>query len=332
MTTYILHHNSYWTEYVDFLLRDRDRYRLIASRTAVEGYGSDCPLEGMERFDPKKHRTILTPGRLHDATSNNRIVMRFMHSPGFFLYPLLRAYADLVTSRKGCDYRFLLAEEYYKALMVKEIESEALDHFRYLLLSDKRVSTLKVDLKLVEIYNRERRREREEGRALLALSWLLIDNDFSRFIDIVEAIGRRCRLSLLLHPLMRMNDSYLKRVLQLEGIAYEKAFYNLQRDELVDLYDSSEFIASDGSGSCYEAMARGCLPYAVRGLRSVTADESFNEELDFDYLPFPPFESIGEERYGESEEFLSRFFPYLTRFSPAEAEAIAKGEIDSITW
>lgn len=327
MTIYILHQNRYWTEYVKFLLNDKKNFKLVASQKAIEGYDDENDLEHLEVFNPSKHNIILTPGRLHEPTYKNKIIMRFGHSPGFFVYPLLRAYADLIKNHTDSEYRFLVNQEYYKSLILKELNDDSLDHFKYLLLNDPKVKTLGVDVNMVGMKHAPKVAKRQKGSCLLSLTWLLVDNDFSTFLTILKKLGSVCQLNILLHPLMRMDKRYLQEVKKLEGTLYQKAYFNLTREELVDVYDEHEYIVSDGSGSCYEAILRGCKPYAVHGMRSVTKDESFNEILDEEYFPFPSYELIGKEEYPSADIFIDKYFPYVNTMNLKQAITLAQNEI-----
>lgn len=324
MKIYILHHNRYWTEYVEFLLSDRTRFGIVNSRAGAESYPG---LPEAELFDPEKHKIILTPGRLHEPTHRNKIIMRFMHSPGFFTYPMLRAYAELKAKHSDSDYAFLILEEYYRAMVLREIADPAVDHFKHALMNDPKVHLLKVDPSMHKIYEAKKVVKREAGTGLLSLTWLLIDNDFSSFLNIARALKKELKVSLLLHPLMRMDEKYLAEIRAHEGSLFETIYYNIPRHELVNVYDKHEFVISDGSGSCYEAMARGCRPLAVRGLRNSTKDEPFNETLDEEYLPFPSYNEIASSPVYDNKVFLIKYFHYLYNFSYQEAVQIAAEEI-----
>lgn len=324
MTIYILHQNRYWTEYLAFLLKDPTHFQLVTSDQAVEPYE---PGHNLEQFAPKQHQTILAAGTVHEKTENANIILRFMHSPGFYLYPMLKGYANLVTQHKGGDYRFLLSKQYYEALILKDFSEDVLNQVKDQLISDPKVSKLAVDVNMVRLKEAQATRERRPGTALLALTWLLIDNDYEQFYRIAKFLKQKVKVSILLHPLMRLHPASIEAIKKLEGELFEKVYYNLPRDELTPLYDEHEFIVSDGSGSCYEALIRGCMPYAVRGLRTVPIDEPFDEVLDEEYFPFPDYREIGKEKFKESAPFITRYFPYLNQYKVEEAEEIAKQEI-----
>jgi len=320
---FILHHNRYWTEYLDFLIQNETNFSLINSKEAVEGYNS----RKLELFDPRKHKIILTPGRIHEPTNKNIIIMRLMHSPGFFTYPMIRAYADLVTNHKNSDYRFLILDDYYRAMVMRDYESDGIDHFKHLIMEDPKVVRLKVNPNMHLIKNHPKSNTKIQGTGLLAFTWLLIDNEFSIFLNICKTLKRELKLSIVLHPLMRMDEKVLHRIQGLEGTLFEKVYYNLSKGEIIDLYDQHEYIISDGSGSCYEAMVRGCKPLAVRGMRNIPSDEISNESLDEVYLPFPSYENISKNENFDSDFFLKTHFKYLYQYTKEEAEKIAEEEI-----
>ncbi len=182
---YILHHNRYWTEYLDFLLSDTKNFSLIASKEATEDY-KEHKLQDMIPFCPKKHEILLTPGRLHEPTDHNKIIMRFLHSPGFFIYPIIKGYADLLVNRKDSDYRFLILEQTYRIIAMREIADPAIDRFRYLMMNDPKVRRMEADPNLFSIKEAPRKKERILGTGLLAFTWLLMDNDFNNFLEVCK--------------------------------------------------------------------------------------------------------------------------------------------------
>ncbi|MEC7839509.1 MAG: hypothetical protein VX777_05680 [Chlamydiota bacterium] len=323
---FILHHNRYWTECLSFLTKNTQKFSLISSTQAVEGYNHIK----MEVFDPNKHKIILTPGRLHEPTSQNMIIMRFLHSPGFFAYPVVRAYAELVTHHKNSDYRFLVLDDLYKALILREFESEAVEHFKYQMMEDPKIVRLKLNPTMHLIKEAPKLHTRSPGTGLLALTWLLVDNDFPRFLNICRTLRKELKINILLHPLMRMEEKILKQIQDLEGTLFERVYYNLTKEELIQIYDQNEYIISDGSGSCYEAMVRGCKPLAVRGLRCIPNNEVFNETLDEEYLPFPSYDEINKNIFFDTDIFLQKHFSYLYKYTKQEAEKIAENEILSL--
>lgn len=328
MSAYILHHNRYWTEYLDFLIDENQKYPLVASRGALEDYDQAHLLSSMPPFDPKKHHTIISPGRLHDSTDNNFVIMRFLHSPGFYVRSMIKAYAELVQRHRISDYRFLVLEEYYRALTMRDFDDPAVDHFRYLMINDPKVQQIEVDPMMYKFRDSERIYKRNEGTGLLCLTWLLMDNDLSEFTNIVKTLKKKITVDLLMHPLMRLDQNYMKALQTLEGNLIGKIYYNLPRSELVNLYDQYEYVISNGSGSSYEAILRGCKPLSVRGLRNISNEVDYDEELEDVYLPFPSYEEIASHSPFDSAAFIARCFPYLQKYNAAEAKAIARNEIE----
>lgn len=321
----IMHHNRYWTEYVDFLLSDTSQFSLIASPKAIEDYNKDYILHSMDKYQKEKHRIILSCGRLQEPTHENKIIMRFLHSPGFYVYPMIRTYADLLLQHKNSDYRFLILEEYYRAAVKANIEDATMDHFRFLLMNDPKVIRLKVDPTLYKFKESITQVERKSDTALISFSSRLIDYDFFEFVSICKELKKKFKLNILLHPLMRLDEKVFNQIKSLQGELLESIFYNLTKSELVDLYDQHEFIITDGSGSCYEAMLRGCKPLAVHQTKFIASEEKFNEILNEDYLPFPSY----RESYLNFDyiTFQKKYFEYLYKYSAQEAIAIAKEEI-----
>jgi hypothetical protein len=55
--------------------------------------------------------------------------------------------------------------------------------------------------------------------------------------------------------------------------------------KMVELFDRSEFIVTDGSGSSYEAVSRGCKGLTLRGLRYQSGKDIFEAPLECGALP-----------------------------------------------
>lgn len=327
MTAYILHHNRYWTEYLDFLIDDTSQFPLVASKGALEDYNAQHLLSDMPPFDPVKHKTIITPGRLHDQTDHNFIVMRYQHSPGFYVTPLIKAYSELVLKHPTSDYRILVQEQYYRAMTMRDLQDPAFDHFRYQIMNDPKVERMEVDLMMYKIRDAKQLYTRQPNTGLLSLTWLMVDNDFSAFKNVIQTLAKNLQVNLLLHPLMRLEQNYLKALYALEGNLIGKIYYNLPRSELINLYDQHEYIITDGSGTCYEAMLRGCKPLAIRGIKKKCLESHLLEELDEEYLPFPSYEEINSSASFNSKSFIECHYPYLHQYSFTEAQKIAKNEI-----
>lgn len=326
---YILHHNRYWTEYLSFLLCDDNNFKLVASKEAVEDYDEKHTLKNLTFFDSKKHEIVLSPGRIFDPIPKSKIILRFMHSPGFYLYPLIRSYADLTTQNKPLDYRLILLEEYYRCLVEQEFENESMDYFKFQLLNDPKIFRSEVNPSLFKIYNAPKVYQREQGTALIAFTWLLIDNDFSEFLNICKYLHASLKLTIVLHPLMRLEPTIISEIKKYKGILFEEVYYNVTRDFIINLYDRHEFIVSDGSGSCYEALIRGCSPLAVRGVQSLPKEAGFNVQLPEEYFPFPEYTELKNAKF-DTMNFLKKYFPYLYKFTQKEAEDIARKEILNI--
>ncbi len=142
---------------------------------------------------------------------------------------------------------------------------------------------------------------------------------------------KELKLTILLHPLMRLDPDILERIRSMEGELFEKVYYNLTREELIDMFDAHEFVISDGSGSCYEAIIRECKPLTVKGMRSVPSIETFNDDLEEEYFPFPEYHEIGSYSY-DSEAFLKEYFSYLYTGNRKEVEKSGRNEILSLDF
>lgn len=327
MAIYLIHRHRYWTEYLDFLLEDSERFSIVASGDAEE-----LTYQGrsLEVFNPEKHRMIVTAGVLDDATSGNQVIYRSLHSPGFYVIPHLIGYEALCQYHPDCDFRMLMIENQYRGVITREIDHEKINEMQYALMVDPRVRPMKVDLSLYRFIEREKQAERQLGTALICMSWLVMYTPFAELEKMIRLLRRHVKVSLVVHPCVN-SPHYLEAIMRLEGHLLEKIYYNLSRDEMLILYDQHEFIVTDGSGACYEAMMRGCKSLAVRNyyLRNQNdmAMPMYYDHLDDEFFPFQSYDEIANERPFSNEAFLRNMFPFLYQYTLPEAKAIAKKEI-----
>lgn len=327
MKIYILHRHRYWTEYLDFLLEDSETFSLISSKFAEEkSYdGKLLPI-----FNPEIHKNILTPGIIDDPTDGNTIHFRSMHSPGFYILAHLIAYQGFIEYHPKSQFTMSLLEAHYSALLTREIHHPRIDAIRYNMIQDKRVSTSKVNLNLYQFIQNKSLVERKEGTGLICMSWLFMFVEFETIIKILKMLSKELSLTLVLHPCIS-SKLFIDNILSLEGSLLKKVYINLSREEMISLYDKNDFIITDGSGSCYEAMLRGCKPLAVRGLyrshQNDMAMQLYYDELEEEYFPFQSYNELVQYRHFDNTTFLKKHFPFLYEFSYEKAKEISKLEI-----
>jgi len=327
---FLLHRHGYWTEYFDFLLEDQAAFGIVASEFANnKTYGGS----ELEVFDQKKHKNILTPGIIDDKTNKNFINFRTQHSPGFYIISYLIGYEGFCQFHKDSDIRISMLYTHYRALLTREINHPGIDAIRYKLMTDPRVNQVKVDLSMHQFINVPKQRDRVMGTGLICMSWLFMFVSMPVIVDIFKILSQEVKLTIVIHP-CTSSQKFIEDIKAMEGGLVDKVFVSLPRDEMIELYDAHEFIITDGSGSCYEAMFRGCKPLAVRGLYKDHPNEMAMQlrydELEEEYFPFQSFEEISRYREKNWLPFLQNHFPYLYEYTYDEAKDIARKEILSV--
>ncbi|MEC7840204.1 MAG: hypothetical protein VX777_09225 [Chlamydiota bacterium] len=124
----------------------------------------------LEKFDPNKHKNILTPGIIDDKTSKNFINFRTQHSPGFYIISYLIGYQGFCQYHKDSDIRISMLYTHYRALVTREINHPAIDAIRYQLMTDPRVNQVKVDLNMHQFIDTPKKCERRMGTGLICMS------------------------------------------------------------------------------------------------------------------------------------------------------------------
>jgi len=321
---HIMHEFRYWTEYLETLLDDSDNFSIIRSFRCDDASYKGYPLE---TFDQKKHRILLSAGYFFDETFANLIICRYLHSPGFNIYPTIGAYFRFVANHFESDFRFMLLEQHYRLLLTTEHLPPEYDEVRYKMITDPRVSQTKVDTMLFRIRDAEIKRKRQNGTALLSLNWVIAKEDPRVLEDILRGLSKHFKVTLVVHPfvLVMGDHHYMERVREMSG--YERLYCDITRDEMVDLYDEHEYVVTDGSGTVYEAMIRGCKPLLVDDLPYQKNNLEFHAALEGGFLPFPNYREIYNLQTFDSDSFIEEYYPFLNQYSLEEAETIMKEEI-----
>lgn len=328
MKIYLLHRHRYWSEYLDFLLDDGERFAMVRSANAD---ASDYKGRPLAPFDPKVHKTLLTAGLFDDRTENNLVIFRSQHSPGFYVLPQIIGYKGFKEYHPTATTHMYLLESHYRALAARSFDHPAIDAIRYEMLSDPNVKTMPADLSLYRIKEAPKRAPRQEGTLLLSLRWIAQYVEVKKIEELLKFLSRELAVSLLIHPCCN-SLKWRKAMRAFKGGLLRELYENIPRDELIPLYDRHEFIATDGSGTCYEALLRGCKPLAIRDLYSAIdpanmAMEMLYDQLEEEFFPFPSYLDLYEKSIPTQEPFIRKVYPFLTEMSKEEAMQQAKGEI-----
>ncbi|MCY1013561.1 hypothetical protein OV079_50150 [Nannocystis pusilla] len=279
---HIVHERGYCTEYVaDLAERLPDRFALVRTPTSDATY--EAPT-----LDPAVHRQLLfTRFNVH-RTDDSRGVMWLAHSPGFGIYVFLDEFRVLAS--RGCQ-RLALYAPVLELIRRARLHDEESRQSRDLLLASVErgvVVPVTVDRMLNRIYNAPDSASRAAGTAVVAMNWRVgIHREsverVSRVLDWLRRQG--LSVTVLVHPVMLVDLPEFRRdffeMLRLQG----QRWVTLRRHELVGLFDSAEYVVTDGSGSCYEAIARGCKALLVDGLPYQQGTGALAPALEEGYLP-----------------------------------------------
>lgn len=319
---YVLDDLRYWTEYLGQVFEDSEHFDRVRS--------ARCPEKKAPLFDPEKHHTILTAGYTYEETHNNTIISRYLYSPGLNLYPAIEAYFQFIANHLTSDFHFLMLDTHYRILMTTDKLTEKYDEVRYQMLQDPRVTTTAVDPMAYTIQEAPKRKTRKEGTALLAPNWLIVNEDPSTLQNVLTTLSKQFTVTLVLHPLTAMmgGEKYIEAVRQMTG--YQHLHIDLPREAMIDLYDEHTFVVTDGSGSAYEALLRGCEPLLINDLSCQKNNGPFHAALEEGWLPFPNYRE-GEGASFDREMFLQKLYPFLSRYTHAEAKALMHREILALT-
>jgi hypothetical protein len=156
------------------------------------------------------------------------------------------------------------------------------------MVNDSRVLLTEVDVSLNNIYRAVRKVNRVPGTVLLLSNWRIcrLQKDFDLIQLEIERLRRiGMNVIFLFHPYsekLGRNYSKMKDYLTSNSIQFREY---LTRGQMVDLFDSVEYAASDGSGSIYEAIARGCKAVSIEGLTYQRPHSYFGPTFDCGYMP-----------------------------------------------
>jgi hypothetical protein len=328
MKIFLLYRHRYWTEYVDFLLDDQENFAIVRSKDAdSERYrGISLPL-----FNPKFHRIVLTSGLMDDPTDGNLVIFRSQHSPGFYVMPQIVGYRGFCQYHPSSDFRMYLLDSHYRALMTREFNHPELDEIRYEMLMDPRVRQTPVDLSMYQIKEAIRVNDRVEGTGLICLRWLSQYVPVKKNIEVLKVLRKELKLTMVIHPCTNFSQ-WIQQIKDLEGSLLEKVYVNIPRSELIGLFDESEYIITDGSGSCYEGMIRGCKPLAIRDLydgvnKRDSSMEMVYDQLEEEYFPFRSYRELKNYRDGEDNGFIQKMYPFLYEITKEEAKECVRQEV-----
>ena len=262
MAIHFLHDFRYWTEYLHPYL-DPARFSLLRSQRADSSYPAP-------RLDPKNlaHQDLVLAGHSNEAFApHTRVLARVQHSPGFGGEAFLHAYRWI----HGSPRRMMIPGN---VLALLRKTSRLAPHqlvLRDQLVANPKLLTTDCDPSLNHLYRSPRTSTREPGTLLVALNWRITGGpaELEHGLFVIKLLAKSLSVRIIAHPFSparwvgsRLHEQLLASCRELSlPIAV-----GVSRAELLREFDRAEYILSDGSGSVYEAVARGCKALLLDGL------------------------------------------------------------------
>ncbi len=293
---HVLHQFNYWTEYVEGIFEDK-RFNVVRLKNADTSYPN------AEVYEPRKYcyqNLLLTCRYGSLSVSAENAIMRSQHSPGMSLNTLVVHYD---WCRKN-NVRIMVPSNRWEYLVNGKSMRSGLEDVRADIIKNKNdLLFTDYDPIMNRIYRAERVQPRIGGTALVMPNWRVrkTAGNIARFIEVLEALRRYgLVISVVFHPLTTQGDEHpnaysglhskhLMSAMTEHNFAWEMG---LTRDRLVHAYDRHEFIVSDGSGSLYEAVARGCKALFFDGMCYQQRKGTFQDPLENGCMPRTHFTEV----------------------------------------
>jgi hypothetical protein len=303
---YFLHDFRYWTEYLQPHL-DPARFGLLRTKRADDSY--PAPRINLAN---KAQRDLVVAGHASEIFgAHTRVLARLQHSPGFGCEAFLHSYRWIHNSPR----RMMLPSNVLALLRTTKLLAPNQLGLRDELLADKKLFTTDYDPSLNALYRAPRAAARSAGSLLVALNWRITMGlvDLKRAMDALAKLSRGLSIRVVAHPFSnarwigaKLHDQLLEscRALNIPVRA------NISRAELLLEYDRAEFVLTDGSGSVYEAVARGCKALLLDGLTYQRGWQIFSAALEAGLLPSTTVDKV-DQHPGAAHDlaWLKRLFP-----------------------
>lgn len=245
-------------------------------------------------FDPKDLSTMdvvlpeTTNCFIEGFTKRHRVLMRIQHSPGFSMKDPISPYPLI----KRIGGRLMIPKDIWDFILQADFLDDETKKIREMILYDGTPIFLTYyDPKMNAIYNLPRRVTRKLDKVLVAVNWKTFKDpeDVRLLVKSIRFLhDEKMRVSVRLHPLinvfLKSTIMAFRQQLDVMDIEIMLSEGSSIRD-LVDLYDEHEFIVTDGSGSVYEAISRGCKALTLEGLSIQSPKGNFFPVVKLGILP-----------------------------------------------
>lgn len=262
---------QYQARYLIDCVREDPRFVFRHSRNGCDDADTSIPM--FDCADPQTLNVVLidvTNIRIEGFTRHHRLLLRMQHSPGFGISIFLYLYEKL----KRYNAKLMIPAHIWDL----SLQCQALDantkRIRDLIIKDGTpVLFTYYDPQMNKIFNFPNSVARKIGTLLVAFNFRIIDSyeDVKQAIKAIDFLRDKFKITVLFHPMITPANfkpasvaRQMKDYLDKHMIRSLPAIRELK--ELVNLYDEHEFILTDGSGSAYEAIVRGCKALTLDGL------------------------------------------------------------------
>ncbi len=283
---------DYFHHYLDGAIRDKNIFVLRHSRYFPRN-NLRIPL-----FNPWDLGTMdvvlpeTTNFLIEGFSKRHRILMRIQHSPGFSMKDPISPY-PLIKKLGG---KLMISKEVWDLTLQTDFLDDETRKLRRMILEDGiPLYFTRYDPKINKIYNCPSRIKRRLNSVLIAVNWKIFKapKDIKMLIDSIRFLNnQKMKIAVRFHPLVNV---FLKPAVfefrqQLRGMDIKIMFSESSTiQSLVDLYDEYEFIVTDGSGSVYEAISRGCKALTLGGLSIQNEKGNFFPIVKLGLLPKTSF-------------------------------------------
>jgi len=313
---------DYQAEYVADLVKNKTKFVFRKSR-----FRCDNKDESISKFAWSDHQTqnvVLmdeTNFFREGFTAHHRLILRMQHSPGFGIWVPLYLY-ERMKQHRG---KLMIASYVWELAQNDVALDEKTKRIRDLILNDGTpILFTNYDLKINNIFRFSKKYERKPGTLVIALNWRIRRSieDIKLLEKAISFLRNDFKIRVLFHPLITDNDfrngENLHRFKSnLESLDIKSSTQITSLEELVKIYDENEFILTDGSGSAYEAIIRGCKALSLTGLSYQEKGGVLYPTLKLNLLPQNPvwdYKNYSDEK-ADLDLVKTFFSPSLTKES-----------------
>lgn len=290
----IINERIYWMQYFENVLSIDDRF---VSRSFAHSPSQQYSSPYFNINDPET-LNIVTGGKYFFGgtyfdeiylTKWHQVLVRVQHSPGFGLISFIEDY-DWV---KNNGFKLMVPKKHWDFILKTDTFPDRILKLREEIVNDGvPLAFTHYDPKLNRIFNSPKIMKRVPGTVLISLNFRISNNnDIKRLLMAIECLSKNLKVTTAnLHPITKEHlDSSIQSASLLLDSLQNSTIGNITTQgpiqDMVNLYDAHEYIVTDGSGTAYEAVARGCKALTLDGLTYQSNKDKFHHTLELGLLP-----------------------------------------------